>query len=134
MNRPEVVVVFWPSHAQLVVFDPEASPCPDEAALWAFPGETGNLLSVRRTLLSVGLPDDGEVNVTLRAHTTEPGTPHGTWSVMAKTTFLAASGVVGVGDVVSFEPVVTVEVPPGPLRVRVAGDLNDDLPRFQLSG
>jgi hypothetical protein len=125
MTESKHTLEFWPQYSQFVLYDVKEPFDPDEVPLWNAPDETKQRLSVRRLEVSVGLLDDAEVRIEMSTHAKTPMPIEGAWEVNAEATFEVPNGVLGVRDVVSDHPELTLEIPPGKLNLRVYGRMID---------
>lgn len=120
-------VTLWPEHAQFVLYDVLTPLDPhEEASLWSRPDERGAPLSIRRSEVAVSVFDDAETQVRLHLCGAAPRPLAGDWAVTVEASVLVESGVLGVREVMSDAPQLTVKIPAGQTRLRVHGRITPE--------
>jgi hypothetical protein len=116
-SRQTFAVLAW--HRQFYLFDPD-KPCnTDGSEFWSEEAMQSGL-AVESGWLGIGTDTDGEVPVTLKVLESEPAASLNAWDRVAEASLDVSSDRLIVAGCPDLEPVVSIPLPTGRVRVRVS--------------
>jgi hypothetical protein len=137
MKETQHTIKFWPFYSQFVLYDVKTPYDPEMVPHFNGPGEYGDnplRISIRRLEVSIGLLQDGDVEITLTTHAQMPAPPPGTWTQTVSAPLELPGGILGVADIIhdTGDPELAIDLGPGRLMLRAFGRIVDEQQVFAV--